>query len=50
MKRLILSIVMALFLVAYTSNQWFTAEWTWVPYPGQNPPGEWVMTNLTPNL
>ncbi len=50
MKRLIRSALLALFLIAYTANADWVATWLWVDYPGQNPPGKWVMIDLTPNL
>ncbi len=49
MKRFILSLCLAL-LIAYTWNSDWIATWYWVDYPGQNPPGKWVMIDLTPNL
>ncbi len=37
-------------LIQQTSNAYWVATWLWVPYPGQNPPGEWVMIDLVPNV
>ncbi len=35
--------------IAYTWNEYWVATWIWVSYPGQNPPGKWVLINLEPN-
>ncbi len=37
-------------LVEQTRNDYWVATWLWVPSPGQNPPGKWVMINLEPNV
>ncbi len=44
------ALMLALVLIATTTNTYWVATWLWVPYPGQNPPGEWVMINLEPNV
>ncbi len=49
MRRLIRTLALAL-LIALTSNSYWVATWLWVDYPGQNPPGKWVLIDLAPNL
>jgi hypothetical protein len=51
MKRFVRAFLLALLLIATTSNSSWVATWVWVPYPGQtDPPGKWVMIDLAPNV
>ncbi len=36
-------------LIQQTRNTYWVATWVWVSYPGQNPPGKWVLIDLRPN-
>ncbi len=36
-------------LIQQTYNAYWVATWIWVAYPGQNPPGQWVLIDIQPN-
>ncbi len=35
-------------IMARTTDGVLIYTWYWVPYPGQNPPGAWVLINVEP--